>query len=95
MKFKWDERKAFEKYQEIGQFSNPISAAALADCPQLWNSQVAYIDTKKGTKSYKESSPVTKYFATSHRYRGGRWSCDGKILRLGLLRFALFPSFSI
>ncbi|KAG7672452.1 hypothetical protein Ndes2526B_g09031 [Nannochloris sp. 'desiccata'] len=74
VKFNWDEQEAMDKYQEFNRFSNPVSAAALADCPQLWNSQVS--EEEKGSKTYKQSSPVTKYFATARRYRGGRWQCE-------------------
>lgn len=77
VKFNWDEQEAMDKYQEFNRFSNPVSAAALADCPQLWNSQVS--EEEKGSKTYKQSSPVTKYFATARRYRGGRWQCEGDV----------------
>ena len=67
----------------MGQFSNPKTAAALADCPQLWNSSVTEtLPEAKATFNYKESSPITKYYATSYRYRGGRWHCDSKFFFL-------------
>lgn len=79
LKFKWNEEQALAKYEEMGQFSNPKTAAALADCPQLWNSAVSEdLLAYHGTFKFKETSPVTKYFASSHRYRGGRWECDSK-----------------
>lgn len=49
-------------------------------------------DIEKSSKSYKILPPVAKYSATSHRYQGGRWSCDGKLPRLVVVSFC-FVSF--